>query len=99
MRYTSLSDAQALSLDSTGNVTVSGPLYIPAEYQGSHPMLCFAAHSSIVSFASETVVSYKDAFKVGSPFPTIKHLWLPPPEVHVQGQKPLTASVVRVLSL
>lgn len=41
---TSSSNAQPLSLDPAGNVTVSGPLYIPTECQGSHHALKWAAH-------------------------------------------------------
>ena len=98
MLYTSLTNALPLSLDPTGNVTVSGPLYIPTECQGSHHVLCCAAHSPIVSLASETIASYKDAFKVCSSYPIVKHLWRPLHRISVQRQKSLKAAVVRILS-
>ena len=56
-------------------------------------MLNFTVHAApphclpAISPASEDVASYKDAFKVSSPYFTTQHLWSPPLEVCVQRKK------------
>ena len=61
---------------------------VPTAVQNLAPRAAFAAT------APWAVAPYKYASSIHSPHPAIQPLQAPPPAVHVQGQEPLTASIL-----
>ncbi|XP_004397002.1 PREDICTED: polyadenylate-binding protein 4-like [Odobenus rosmarus divergens] len=53
-----------------------------------------APHAAVAATAPRAVAPYKYASSVRSPHPAIQPLQAPQPAVHVQGQEPLTASML-----
>ncbi|XP_040612649.1 polyadenylate-binding protein 4 isoform X3 [Mesocricetus auratus] len=79
----------------TGNAPASRGLPTTAQRVGvpaAVPNL--APRAAVAAAAPRAVAPYKYASSVRSPHPTVQPLQAPQPAVHVQGQEPLTASML-----
>ncbi|XP_059110897.1 polyadenylate-binding protein 4 isoform X3 [Peromyscus eremicus] len=81
----------------TGNAPASRGLPTSTQRVGvpaAVPSLAPRAAAAAVAAAPRAVAPYKYASSVRSPHPAIQPLQAPQPAVHVQGQEPLTASML-----
>ncbi|XP_027467036.1 polyadenylate-binding protein 4 isoform X4 [Zalophus californianus] len=79
----------------TGNAPASRGLPTAAQRVGVPPAVqTLAPRAAVAATAPRAVAPYKYASSVRSPHPAIQPLQAPQPAVHVQGQEPLTASML-----
>ncbi|XP_035958688.1 polyadenylate-binding protein 4 isoform X7 [Halichoerus grypus] len=79
----------------TGNAPASRGLPTTAQRVGVPPAVqTLAPRAAVAATAPRAVAPYKYASSVRSPHPAIQPLQAPQPAVHVQGQEPLTASML-----
>ncbi|XP_019813330.2 polyadenylate-binding protein 4 isoform X6 [Bos indicus] len=78
----------------TGNAPASRGLPTTAQRVGVPTAVQNLAPRAAVAAAPRAVAPYKYASSIRSPHPAIQPLQAPQPAVHVQGQEPLTASML-----
>ncbi|XP_038169800.1 polyadenylate-binding protein 4-like isoform X3 [Arvicola amphibius] len=85
----------------TGNAPSSRGLPTTTQRSGGVPasMPSLAPRSAVAATAPRAVAQYKYDSSVRSPHPAIQPLQAPQPAVHVQGQEPMTASMLAAAPL